>query len=113
MNQDYERLRVPIDWLAANGLTCRSFDEQFPEPEKIELPEFPVNKMRSLARSYRDEKGVSLSRAYEEISQALGYKNFHHYQDHMKTKGKYKTSQQLNLEKHTKSWVRKNYGNHR
>jgi len=69
---------VPVDWLAANGLTSRE------NPTQQERVEAPVEFVRSKAKKLTKENGISLSIAYHEISQALGFKNWDDYVNHMK-----------------------------
>jgi len=69
---------IPVDWLAANGLTSRKHPTQ---QEMVEAPEeFVKRKSKQLKR----EKGIKLYQAKQEVAQELGFKNYQHYVSHMK-----------------------------
>ena len=95
---DFER---PIDWLAARGITS----SLTPDPDcYVELPSW---KMIQLANRYHKDTGKPKHACLKELAEALGFKNYDHYVDHMKRKGQYKNRADRLARKRAKASARK------
>lgn len=90
---DFER---PIDWLAARGLTSSAADD----PNVYGI--LGSKTVKNLAKAYKKKSGKNYNICLNEIVQALGFKNFSHYQDHMMRKGEYKTHADIVMKKSAK-----------
>jgi len=74
---------IPVDWLAAKGMTSGQNNTQ---QELIEAPEEWV---RNQAGKVKHQTGVRHSIALNVVAQSLGFKHYSHYVDHMKNTGQW------------------------